>query len=49
MLIPLYSDYVKFKTDMELHTLDIMCCLKLQTAVKAWELEMGRVGRESKA
>lgn len=44
-----YFDYVKFKADMELHPLDIMWCLKLQTAVKVWELETGSVGRENKA
>ena len=49
MLIPLYFAYVKFKTDTELHTSDTMCCLKLQTAVKLWELEMGSVGRGNKA
>lgn len=35
MPIPLYVDSVTFKADTELHTLDIMCCLKLQTAIKA--------------
>lgn len=49
MLIPLCFAYVKFKTDMELRTSDRMCYLKLQTAVKVWELEMGSVGRENKA